>query len=376
MSKYKKFIILITALCVFYLSAGINISFGYYDLLIQKKLLYIEIGSWQNDAMAYLNQKNPTMENDNGQVTNILKYVAGLIWKDIVYDNQGKISDGNLRTEFEGFGNGKLKQEIDVICDYIYSFLKTDNNGEIYYPDKNQVQSIDLNFSTVLEPGEYEDILSVFLTANLTEGYWQPVAYTVTLEGSENISDFGVELLYSPPENQSNMFGYQYRIIDNMLYNPTITDDRVNKTDCNLLPLISEYRYEIPVKNYISGNIYDDELITHVCGKPDFGNWNRFIMGPNIGVGKLIKNRNQQYEQSLEQLSPKTKAGLKLTGKPNGKITEMRLSVFDRGDWNKASFDIMPVIIRISRGVSSSGNSNNEIIPKITLKANKGDVWY
>jgi hypothetical protein len=352
--------------------------YSYFDLLIQKTDSSIFIGTWNytNIAMQYLNNKNPTTLNDRGDNTNILKIVAKLLWTDIYYNESGQIKNGTLRPEFENFDNYNLIITIDNICDYISSFLKINGQNEIYYPDNNQSESKVINLKKILQPNQYEDYLNVFLSANLTYGYWTPITYTLTLEAEGDISDYALEILYVSPENKPQMFAYQYRIIDNNLNNPTISYRQIDKRLNSLLPIISNYQYDVSFIKYIGKKNYIYDSVIHNSEKPSFGNFNRFVIGANIGIGKIIQNKHEIKEQSLTQLTPETRSGMILIGKPNGNKVEIRLSITDRGSWNKSSFDIMPMIIRISRGTLKSGNFVAEVMPKITLKVVSGDVWY
>jgi len=352
--------------------------YGYFDSLIKKTDINITIGSWENinTAFSYLNNKNPKILNINGIETSILKNVAQLLWNDIIYNDEGKIVSGNLRTEYNNYDNINIKEIIDGICDYISSFLKINEQGLIYYPDNSNVESQNINFNTILQPDNYEDFLSVFLSANLTDGYWAPITYSVTLEADSDISDFSLEILYTPPENKDNMFSYQCRIIDENLYNTTVSDKEISKDKNNLVLIKADYQYEISAIKYINNNNFINDTITHKLKEPSFGNWSRFITGANLGISKKIKNIYNNYEQTLKELSPKSREGMIIIGKPDGNKVELRLSITNRGQWDKPSFDIMPIIIRISRGNTESGNSNIEIIPKITIKAVQGDVWY
>jgi hypothetical protein len=169
-----------------------NHSYGFFDVLTQINSVNIAIGVWDYTnyaAMQYLNLKNPFKPDDNGNDNYYLKYIAKLIWKDTVFNDSGKITNGTLRDEFENYETENLKALIDSISSYVLNFLKIDNEGKIYYPDKNTVESINLECANVLNENEYLDFFSVFLSADLTNGYWAPITYTITLEGEGDISD-------------------------------------------------------------------------------------------------------------------------------------------------------------------------------------------
>jgi len=369
----KKFIYFISLTLIF-LFVGTIYCYSYFDLLVQKNSISMPIGIWENNnAFYYLNNKKPSMINNEGEKITITKNIAELIWTDIKYNENNNIISGNLRTEYINYEFKDIVNAIDKINEYFTSFLKINENGLIYYPEYNKVDSFNINFNKTLLAGEYQDYLNFILTADITNAYYAPITFIVTLEADSDISDFALELLYTPPQNAPNMFTYEYRIIDNNLNNPTICNNKIDKKNNDLLLIKSNYEYDIHAIKYFDKK-FETETISHYSKIADFGSFSRFITGSNLAIGKTKKNKYKINEQILIESNPKTSKGLYIIGKPNGNLVELRLSIMDKGEWNKPSFDIIPIIIRISRGISSY-EKNNIVIPKITIKAIKGDVW-
>lgn len=359
-------------------------AYGFFDVNNTQGGLGFHLGNWlsaTSDPVEHLNNIFTDVENQEVPEREGLEYIADLIWENIEYDDDGKLIDGDVASQFNDYSDDDLVELIDNIVDYVDNFLEIDENGAAVFPPASQVPEMDTAFNTVLEPGQSTQFKGVLLLANLApEVYWAPVTYTVTLEApnGEDISDFAVELLYSSIDGNANNFGYQYRIFDADSWNVNRANASVDRSKNALIPLKANKYYNTQVYRSSNGT-YIPADFRHLLKTPLSGAWSRFVTGPSLYLGAPSGSSAGQVQQ-LHLDTPAQREGAILMGKANGTRTTMKICFVDRQPV-EGLLTTIPLLVNVSRGIRLDANgepmeySAASVIPTITVRATAGDLW-
>lgn len=355
-------------------------TYGYFDVLRDTRNANFNIGSWQiiDNVIEYLNQTANETENENFTSSEILNYVSDIIWDNTVFDDSGNLVSGNLANQYADYTESELIELVDIVIDYTDQFLINDTNGNISFPERINVSSTEIPLNTMLQPGESTQVPSVLLTADLYDDiYWAPIMYSISIESpqGEDISDYALEILYNSAF--AERFSYTYLIRDYTSYNNNRAQGNISKKRNEAVTVTDSLYTDLSVYKYNNDN-YVNTLFRHYLELPSFGNWSRFIKGPNMYLDKP-SNSSIGMQQQLNSTN-KEREGIILMGKPNGTQTELRLGIFDRGSVGDLIKDI-PIILNLSRGIKLDENGNplsyeyDTAMPTIKIRMVSGDVW-
>lgn len=393
-----KKILLLTLVIIIGFAVTVYGTYGYFDATKKTNYVNINIGEWKavvGNVMDYLNNSD-TNVNNGGEEVSFLKEIAELIWTGNQYDENGKIQSGTLNERFQGYTNEQLKSVIDSALGYVKNYLQVDANGDISYPnDTSGVQTQVLPYNTPLAAGQSIQIPSAILTADLetsTYNSWEPMTYYISMESSigADISDYALEVLYAPPFSMPDAFNYAFRFSDTSSYNQYGTSLTVSRDNIVFYPVVGQ-NYTTEVMRNNGNNTYVSTLYQHTLiappsqeyidanGNPATRMWSRFTgLNMIMSAPKGSPSGNQQIFEPAPGNT--TREGLILMGKPNGGVTELRISIFSR-NINYAAIGIIPLLFNVSRGVALDSNNNpinagdpTDVFPTIKVRAIKGYI--
>jgi hypothetical protein len=349
-------------------------AYGYFDVLYGATGGKLHTGEWRgpNALIAYLNSRDNSLAS-GGTSSEALQYYGNLFFDNTVFDNNGKLLSGNLKPAFSSYSEDVLKDFIDACAEYGKHFLTADTTGIprlLSYGDATEASVYVPN----LRPGQTEQAYKILLPANLAEDiYWAPVTYAISMElPGCNISDWSIELLYSPPGGMGNTFAYQYLVRDATSHNVNRAQGQTEKAS-NALSLIRTDIDNSLIVFRQQKNAYTASTFVHTLQKPSSGLWSRFLSGPNMQLGKPTGSTIGPQQQ-LDTLSPASRTGMILMGKSNGTKTEILVGFYNRGTAANP-ITAIPLILNISRGTSPGFSPDISIVPAIKIRAYAGDVW-
>jgi len=371
-AQSRLLILCIGAVFVFVISAAT--AYGYFDVLDDSAGNELGTGEWQssNGLIAYLNSRDTSLTT-GGTADDALDYYASLFFDQPVFNSEGKLASGELKSAYSGYSENDVKKLIDAAAEYGKSFLAPDTAGAPRLLSAGNVSEVSVPV-VALQAGASAQIQKILLPADLTDDiYWAPITYTVSIElPGYDISDWAAELLYTPPGGAGYTFSYQYLIRDATSYNVNRAQGQIEKASNALSLIHSDVFVSLSVfrpKN----NAYASSTFVHTLKKPSYGSWCRFVSGPNLKLG-APSGSTTGSQQQLEALTPATRTGLILMGKSNGTKVEARVGFYNRGT-AASQIAAIPLIISVSRGTSAGHSPDLSIVPIIKIRAFAGDVW-
>lgn len=375
-------LILISAFTV----TAVGTTLGYWDTLSGSAYNLIYAGSWRGT-----------------------KTVADAIY-DTIFNKWHKDENGTVVVDeenpvYKDYTDAEMEETIEILEEFFENFLKINpDTGETSFPDRADVQYVDVDVPKALLPGDSVQISKLIEFSNFSqEIYWSPVLISLGLEGEDgqDVSDFMIEILvdYAAVEQ----FQYTYIFDDKELAfvrsggeanvsqgtataykNSYSAVDSTVYTDVSVNKFNGQYNNSLPLTSAVT---YRHALnpITKT------GQYGRFPTGAKVLVDTYTQqwiNGQPYYMQELKAFGSTT--GLSLVGKPNGYRNEMRVSFEHRiplvleydSNNNPVYQSSLPIIINVSRGLKldESGNpaadqSTDAVVPVIDFKVVQGQVW-
>jgi len=389
----KKVLLIVIALIMVFGVTACG-AYGYFDTTRRLSYQNVNIGEWNKDVagdlMEYLNKADTYVED-----IRFIKEIASLLWADEAYDANGDVIQGELRDRYKGYTGEQLKDLIDASIAYIKNYLEVDAKGNVYYPaNADSVNSVQLNCNTApLAGGQSILVAGAILTANLEQSQWnswEPMTYYISMESpnGEDISDYALELLYSPTCDKTDAFNYAFRLSDPIAYNQYGATRSVPRDSIVWHPVTGQSYLTQVYRNNGAGN-YISTYYRHTLSVPASreyenangetvtGIWSRFEGLDMIISAPISSPSGLKQHFTLRDANAPNRQGMILMGKPDGTITELRLSIFSR-NINYDPIGVLPLLLNISRGVKLDANGNpvnetkTDVFPVIRVKATRG----
>jgi hypothetical protein len=345
--------------------------------MFSSKNIQLNIGEWNQTTSVeiinnYLSSLDLNITTIDGNTINLTDYIKSVV-----------VVNNEINPLFKNYNYGEIKNLIQTIINDSKSFLSSSNNQLSL--SSSTISYKDIELTKKFLPGDYYVYYDYLLTANLAEfSYYSPLTLSYALEfpTDYDLSDFAIELLFDQNAFASSKpFSYDYLLYDDNAWTKQVVNDEVNESRNKLVTLSSDVSYV--TKAYVQqNNSYVLSNYKQITVKPTLsGYWARFPVGPNYYLDKPTDSPlgNQQL---FTIMSPKTRTGMILSGKANGKIIELKVDIPFKNPSNGENLPIIPFALVISRGVSVNDNNipltkqrTDAITPVVKFKYYQGQVW-